>query len=336
MKKILLIILLLVALNVSGEDFPYQYKPVKIGDSRESVEALISKNKFEVIANNEKAITFFVTKGKSYSVSFTDDTDTINIIEVFLPITDLKQDFRTAIKTLGDEYGPMRVLFAYIAVWNKGDAYLLVQSGKFNGNVNSLRILISKKENKLFDEIDSKMSGYCFRNKDDNYPCTWEEARKTFGVDLSLTNCIEGNCVNGKGTYAYEDKSKYIGDWKDRKRHGKGTLIAPDGEKYVGDWKNDKSDGQGVLTFPDGAKYVGSFKDNKRNGQGTQTFLNGEKYIGEWKDDKHEGKGTETYSSGMKYVGEFKNSKRHGQGYVLSPDGKISQKGKWVDDNFVE
>jgi hypothetical protein len=75
--------------------------------------------------------------------------------------------------------------------------------------------------------------------------------------------CIEGDCVNGKGTFAFPDGGKYVGEWKDGQRHGKGTS-----------------------TFPGGSKYVGEFEDGKRHGPGTLTYSNGEKCVGEWKDGK--------------------------------------------------
>ena len=65
---------------------------------------------------------------------------------------------------------------------------------------------------------------------------------------------------DGQGTFFYSDGSKYVGEWKNGKKHGKGTLTHLDGEKYVGGWKDDKYYGKGILFFPDGEKYEGKIQ----------------------------------------------------------------------------
>ena len=45
----------------------------------------------------------------------------------------------------------------------------------------------------------------------------------------TLGKCIEGNCINGQGSYAYPDGSKYVGQFKDYMAHGQGTYTYPDG-----------------------------------------------------------------------------------------------------------
>ena len=85
-----------------------------------------------------------------------------------------------------------------------------------------------------------------------------------------------------------------------------GTYIAG-GQKYVGEWKDDKKHGQGTATWPDGQKYVGEWKDDKKHGQGTHTWPNGQKYVGEYKDDKFHGQGTATFPDGDKWSGYYMN-----------------------------
>ena len=84
-----------------------------------------------------------------------------------------------------------------------------------------------------------------------------------FGLLLSgnaYAECIEGNCINGQGTYTYKEGYKYVGEYKDGQKDGKGTLTYPDGSKIDGEWKNSKPNGQGTFTYADGSKYVGELK----------------------------------------------------------------------------
>ena len=63
-----------------------------------------------------------------------------------------------------------------------------------------------------------------------------------------------------------------------------GTFTFANGGKYVGEWRDDKKHGQGTYTWAVGNKYVGEWKDGKRHGQGTFTYANGNKYVGEFSD----------------------------------------------------
>ena len=66
-----------------------------------------------------------------------------------------------------------------------------------------------------------------------------------------------------------------------------GTAIFPETEKYVGEWKDNKRHGQGTYTYADGDKYAGEYKDDKRHGQGTYTYVNGTKDSGYWMNNEY-------------------------------------------------
>ena len=108
-----------------------------------------------------------------------------------------------------------------------------------------------------------------------------------------IVNCIKGDCENGQGTYVFElppeidpdgnYKYKYVGEFKDGKKHGQGTMTSQEAE-YVGEWKDGRGTDKELILLLFGT-YVGEWKDGKEHGQGTQTNSRGG-YVGEWKDGK--------------------------------------------------
>lgn len=77
-----------------------------------------------------------------------------------------------------------------------------------------------------------------------------------------------GDFDNCYGTVTYSDGPKYVGEFKDGKRHGQGTTTDVNGDKYVGEFKHNKRHGRGTYTWAieksKGIKYVGDWKNNKR------------------------------------------------------------------------
>ena len=59
------------------------------------------------------------------------------------------------------------------------------------------------------------------------------------GCATSITyQCIEGDCVNGQGTYTSSNGDKYVGEWKDGKRDGQGTSTYANGDTCSGLFEN--------------------------------------------------------------------------------------------------
>ena len=54
-----------------------------------------------------------------------------------------------------------------------------------------------------------------------------------------------------QGTRTYSNGSKYVGEFRDGRRHGQGTYTLPSGNKYVGEYKNGK-EWNGTLYNKDG------------------------------------------------------------------------------------
>lgn len=178
-----------------------------------------------------------------------------------------------------------------------------------------------------------------------------------FDTIASDSQCLSGNCRNGKGTYKFKSGGKYVGQFKNFRLTGKGTFYFTNGNVYKGIWKNNYRQGKGVLKLATGDIYKGEFKANKFWGKGAYIFATGEKYIGDWYNDKatgdgvyvftngekykgkfKEGKfngfGTYNYKNGSKYEGSWKNNKRDGDGKLLDANGQI-QYGVWKNDVIV-
>ena len=76
-----------------------------------------------------------------------------------------------------------------------------------------------------------------------------------FFVPLSShAKCVQGDCINGEGTFEYDDGSKYDGEWKNNIMEGYGTFIWPNGRKYIGEFKDNVLTGKGKYYDPDGKK----------------------------------------------------------------------------------
>jgi len=58
--------------------------------------------------------------------------------------------------------------------------------------------------------------------------------------NTGFAECIEGDCNNGYGIYTFGNGDKYVGEWKDGKRHGQGTYTYADGRVVKGISKKDK------------------------------------------------------------------------------------------------
>jgi hypothetical protein len=165
----------------------------------------------------------------------------------------------------------------------------------------------------------------------------------------STEKCIKGDCVNGKGTFKYENGDEYTGQWID------------------GEWE----DGEGTYKYASGAAYTGQYINGELNGKGTYTNINGVKFLGDWVNGKLEGKnhvqltlsaldkikptekqtekqsdaqysgclqgdcvngsGAYKFTDGTVYNGEWKDGKRNGSGDCKYSDGD-SYTGQWKDN----
>ena len=185
----------------------------------------------------------------------------------------------------------------------------------------------------------------------------------------SFSQCIDGDCDNGFGTYIYSDRStydRYEGQWKNRKMNGTGKLYFTNGWIYEGGIENDSIKGKGKLESNSFTKeglfieihdnnivfialngsnglyidklnsitYVGNFINDKLNGEGEIRY---ESYTitGNFIDNKLEGRGVIKFINGDRFEGIFKNGKRNGYGvFTFAKGGEL--RGRWLNDEFID
>ena len=167
------------------------------------------------------------------------------------------------------------------------------------------------------------------------------------------TGCLQGNCQNGKGTYAYSDGSRYEGYFFRGKPGGQGTFYYPNGDRYVGQMFRGLRHGSGQLYHENGKinkgpwehgeplnmlssarNTAGCIEGNCDNGYGSYIFKDGAKYHGIFRNSRPHGQGVVQYTNGEKYEGEMQFGAFSGKGTLFKADGnKIS--GYWENGAFI-
>lgn len=182
--------------------------------------------------------------------------------------------------------------------------------------------------------------------------------------------CIQGDCLNGQGTFVYPSGAKYIGHFKNGEIHGVGVCYYTDGSKYQGEWAHRYPDGKGTKTYTDGTTRTGLWKKGKpvdasgkvleeyiakkeeeqqddgtniqvgclsgdcQNGQGVFAYADGSKYDGSFRNGKFEGQGKFYFANGERYEGKFHQNYPHGPGTLYKPTGEV-ESGEWRNGEFA-
>lgn len=159
---------------------------------------------------------------------------------------------------------------------------------------------------------------------------------------VSLSECIQGDCLNGKGVMTYPGHKKFVkytGQFRDGIPEGQGTMIGAGGDTYSGSWHAGKPDGRGILTYPEGQplkQYGGEFKSGAWEGQGIMTFWDGRVFTGEWKKEITITKGPAPEQVGIKGPAEYRWIKRYAVGTMVYPDGRKEQGTLMNNANFTK
>ena len=121
-------------------------------------------------------------------------------------------------------------------------------------NKNFSNVLLSFYESKLtIKEIEYKS-----RKEDLKY------RNRKIGSKTFISECYNGNCNEGNGSYRWSSGNEYSGEWLDGKMHGFGTYTWHDDdlrESYIGEFLEGKFHGKGIILFKNGKKTEGIWTD---------------------------------------------------------------------------
>jgi len=145
-------------------------------------------------------------------------------------------------------------------------------------------------------------------------------------IELS-SQCLKGDCSNGKGRYKFENGSIYFGQFKKGQLNGKGTMKYGSGDVYTGNWVDSKREGGGKFTRTNGNVYEGKFVNNKLNGKGRLVYASNDRIVGHFIDNIPQGLGKIFYKNGNIYEGEIDGGKMHGIGSMRYKNGNHYQGG---------
>ncbi|MBI65307.1 MAG: hypothetical protein CMG64_03340 [Candidatus Marinimicrobia bacterium] len=132
-------------------------------------------------------------------------------------------------------------------------------------------------------------------------------------LNKGIRGCTIGNCKEGIGTFIFENRDMYSGEFSNGMMHGKGEYRVSNGEYYKGDFKENDFDGFGKYSFPSGEYYEGEYRKGKRNGLG---FL--------------------SHRDGDIYISEFKRGLLHGPGIIIKRNGNIESWDFYKGEKFME
>ena len=139
------------------------------------------------------------------------------------------------------------------------------------------------------------------------------QSETNFSHGSNLKKCSNAIYVtrhNCFGSETYDGDEKYIGEFKNGKRHGQGTYTWPDGEKYVGGYRDNQKHGYGIYIFPRPVEiYVGGYRYNKKEGFGTYYYNNGDIFFGLYERGDQNGQGTYIWADGTIRSGIYKDDK---------------------------
>ena len=192
---------------------------------------------------------------------------------------------------------------------------------------NSLNQIETPKVNQMVDYKELNANSFFIPETNQSLPQTSNNIQEDKYV---------GEYKNGKrhgyGKNSYANGATYDGYWANDLKNGQGKYISFTGKVYVGEFKNNLFHGKGKYVYPSGNCYIGDFSDGKMHGVGTFSYASGKEYHGQYQHGIIQGKGRYKYPNGTYYEGDFSSGKYCGRGIFKFPSG-VRYEGEFKDDN---
>lgn len=179
---------------------------------------------------------------------------------------------------------------------------------------------------------------------------------------IGETQCIAGDCLNGRGAFRFPDGSRYIGQFQDGEIHGWGSLLHNNGHRYRGTWVNRLPSGEGIIQLSDGRTWKGEWRYGHPleleqtdfldvlasndwpvqtgcqtgqcdQGEGVNLLSDGSKHKGRFSNGIAHGQGVRQYPNGVRLKGQFRHGLPDGNG-TLELEGELELKGDWSEGHF--
>lgn len=153
------------------------------------------------------------------------------------------------------------------------------------------------------------------------------EIKSADGILLFKGTYEHGVMKTGEQYYSHhqnDNRSSYIGHFKNGEPHGQGTLNYRHGSVYTGNFSNGFPNGVGCMEYndPKGPRtYKGHFKKGCPNGNGVMISADGRCYDGSFENGLPHGIGIMKFPNGYRYIGNFVNGFIEGKGLMIRPDG---------------
>lgn len=80
----------------------------------------------------------------------------------------------------------------------------------------------------------------------------------------------------------YSNGERYLGTFKNGKKHGRGIYFYGNDDRYEGEFKDDQKDGFGTLFAADGSVLEGEWKADREHGEFEWTTSKGDRYQQRW------------------------------------------------------